>query len=135
MSRPIVVIVCMTSSSESWEPQQRPHSWHSRAGGGAVHSIKSGHREPFGRCPLYPEIPACPGRQEIAASAGRRSAPATTAARGSAQRANVAPHNAPGDKASESISKVAALLLLALLESGDLPIAIGRDRVAHSVGH
>jgi hypothetical protein len=42
MSRPIVVIVCMGSSSESWEPYQRPHSWHSRAGGGAVHSIKSG---------------------------------------------------------------------------------------------
>jgi hypothetical protein len=41
MSRPIVVIVCMGSSSESWEPYQRPHSWHSRAGGGAVHSIKS----------------------------------------------------------------------------------------------
>ena len=26
---PIVVIVCMDSSSESWEPQQRPHPWHS----------------------------------------------------------------------------------------------------------
>src|ERR1700675_4536020 len=32
MSRPIVVIVCMDSSSESWEPYQRPHPWHSRAG-------------------------------------------------------------------------------------------------------
>src|SRR6187200_2952406 len=32
MSRPIVVTVCMDSSSESWEPQQRPHPWHSRAG-------------------------------------------------------------------------------------------------------
>src|SRR5258708_12098937 len=42
MSRPIVVIVCMVSSSESWEPQQRPHPWHSRAGGGAVHSIMNG---------------------------------------------------------------------------------------------
>src|SRR5260370_24620181 len=42
MSRPIVVIVCMDSSSESWEPQQRPHPWHSRAGGGAVHSIMNG---------------------------------------------------------------------------------------------
>src|SRR6478672_9157447 len=41
MSRPIVVIICMASSSESWEPQQRPHPWHSRAGGGAVHSITS----------------------------------------------------------------------------------------------
>src|SRR4026209_2386872 len=43
MSRPIVVIVCMVSSSESWGPQQHPHPWHSRAGGGAVHSIRSGH--------------------------------------------------------------------------------------------
>src|SRR6478672_9227976 len=43
MSRPIVVIVCMGSSSEPWEPYQRPHPWHSRAGGGAVHSINSGH--------------------------------------------------------------------------------------------
>src|ERR1700682_1188310 len=42
MSRPIVVIVCMGSSSESWEPYQRPHPWHSRAGGGAVHSINIG---------------------------------------------------------------------------------------------
>jgi hypothetical protein len=39
---PIVVTVCMGSSSESWEPQQRPHPWHSRAGGAAVHSINSG---------------------------------------------------------------------------------------------
>src|SRR6267154_5449449 len=42
MSKPTVVIVCMTRSSESWEPQQRPHPWHSRAGGGAVHSIMNG---------------------------------------------------------------------------------------------
>src|SRR6516164_6206873 len=28
-------------SSESWEPQQAPHRWHSRAGGGAVQGIKS----------------------------------------------------------------------------------------------
>src|SRR5262249_33413980 len=42
MSRPIVVTVCMISSSESWGPQQHPHPWHFRAGGGAVHSIKSG---------------------------------------------------------------------------------------------
>src|ERR1700722_1635507 len=28
MSKPIVVIVCMARSSESWEPQQRPHPWH-----------------------------------------------------------------------------------------------------------
>src|SRR5262249_482417 len=42
MSRPIVVTVCMDSSSESWEPYQPPLPWHSRAGGGAVHSITSG---------------------------------------------------------------------------------------------
>ena len=41
MSRPIVVTVCMDSFSESREPQQRPHPWHSSAGGGAVHSIKN----------------------------------------------------------------------------------------------
>ena len=41
MSRPIVVTVCMDSSSESWEPYQPPLPWHSRAGGGAVHSIRS----------------------------------------------------------------------------------------------
>src|SRR5262249_23567771 len=29
-------------SSESWGPQQHPHPWHFRAGGGAVHSINSG---------------------------------------------------------------------------------------------
>ena len=29
-------------SSKSWEPQQLPFPWHSRAGGGAVHSIRSG---------------------------------------------------------------------------------------------
>src|SRR5215471_7436807 len=32
----------MFSSSESWELQQHPRLWHSRAGGGAVHSINSG---------------------------------------------------------------------------------------------
>ncbi len=42
MSRPIIVIICV-GSSESWEPEQRPHPWHSRAGGGAVYSIISGH--------------------------------------------------------------------------------------------
>src|SRR5216683_6315028 len=42
MSRPIVVIVCMGNSSESWEHYQRPHPWHSCAGGGAVHSINNG---------------------------------------------------------------------------------------------
>jgi hypothetical protein len=45
MSRPIVATVCMNNSSESWEPQQHPHRWHSRAGGGAVHSIKSCHEQ------------------------------------------------------------------------------------------
>ena len=40
MGRPIVVTVCMDSRSESWEPQLPPQPWHSRAGGGAVHSIK-----------------------------------------------------------------------------------------------
>src|SRR5271155_335652 len=43
MSRPIVVIACIPGSSESWELQQHPHLWHSRAGGGAVHSIRSGY--------------------------------------------------------------------------------------------
>src|SRR3989442_10793362 len=43
MSRPIVVTACMFGSSESWGPQQHPHPWHFRAGGGAVHSIKSSH--------------------------------------------------------------------------------------------
>jgi hypothetical protein len=42
ISKPIVVIVCMACSSESREPQQRPHPWHRCAGGGAVHSISSG---------------------------------------------------------------------------------------------
>src|SRR5512132_2857451 len=32
----------MVGSSESWGPQQRPHPWHFRAGGGAVHSIRTG---------------------------------------------------------------------------------------------
>src|SRR5215467_2040673 len=32
----------MFGSSESWGPQQHPLQWHFRAGGGAVHSIKSG---------------------------------------------------------------------------------------------
>jgi hypothetical protein len=35
------VTACMASSSESWEPYRRPHLWHSRAGGGAVHSIRN----------------------------------------------------------------------------------------------
>src|SRR5258705_7172676 len=48
---PIVVITCIIASSESWGPYQRPHPWHSRAGGGAVHSINSGHRLPNRPCP------------------------------------------------------------------------------------
>src|SRR6202008_2877753 len=32
MSTPIVMTVCMASSSESWEPQQLPLASHSRAG-------------------------------------------------------------------------------------------------------
>jgi hypothetical protein len=47
MSKPIVVIVCMARSSESWEPKQRPHPWHRSAGGGAVHSIKTGSDKPY----------------------------------------------------------------------------------------
>src|SRR5271163_5115632 len=54
MSRPIVVIACMPGSSESWELQQHPHLWHSRAGGGAVHSIKSRPRSMSVSCPLCP---------------------------------------------------------------------------------
>src|SRR5262249_41265927 len=42
ISRPMVVTACMFGSSESWGPQQHPRPWHFRAGGGAVHSIKSG---------------------------------------------------------------------------------------------
>src|SRR5262249_6955462 len=30
----------MLGSSESWRPQQHPHPWHFRPGGGAVHSIR-----------------------------------------------------------------------------------------------
>src|SRR5262249_47459082 len=32
----------MFGSSKSWGLQQHPHPWHFRAGGGAVHSIKTG---------------------------------------------------------------------------------------------
>src|SRR6516165_2416763 len=51
MSRP-TVIACMFSSSDSWELQQHPRLWHSRAGGGAVHSINSGHWNSVATCPL-----------------------------------------------------------------------------------
>src|SRR5579863_9506778 len=50
MSKPIVVIVCMVGSFESWELQRRPHPWHRCAGGGAVHSINRRHGRPT-RCP------------------------------------------------------------------------------------
>src|SRR5215469_7993806 len=55
MSRPIVVIVCMFGSSESWEPQQAPHQWHSRAGGGAVHSIITGLMQ-CSKSPLFDHL-------------------------------------------------------------------------------
>src|SRR6516165_3013393 len=41
----------MFSSSESWGLQQHPRLWHSRAGGGAVHSInrrQSSNQKGFG---------------------------------------------------------------------------------------
>src|SRR6516165_11992308 len=38
-----LIIACMFSSSESWELQQHPRLRHSCAGGGAVHSINTGH--------------------------------------------------------------------------------------------
>src|SRR6516162_6999591 len=40
----------MLGSSESWGPQQHPHPWHFRAGGGAVHSIKSRHSQCGRQC-------------------------------------------------------------------------------------
>jgi hypothetical protein len=43
----------MFSSSDSWKLQQHPHLWHSRAGGGAVHSIKSGHYAVQQRIEIY----------------------------------------------------------------------------------
>jgi len=52
------VTACMASSSESWEPYRCPHLWHSRARGGAVHSINNGlsHCKNF-RCPrLAPDM-------------------------------------------------------------------------------
>jgi hypothetical protein len=38
----MVEIGCISCSFESWEPQTAPTPWHSRAGGGAVHSITFG---------------------------------------------------------------------------------------------
>src|SRR4029434_6407395 len=59
MSRPTVVTICMLGSYESWLHQQQRYSWHSRAGGGAVHSIKSGHASQFTRWALADCIPDC----------------------------------------------------------------------------
>ena len=42
-----IFVVTACSSSESWELQQHPRLWHSRAGEGAVHSINSGHATGF----------------------------------------------------------------------------------------
>src|SRR5215831_16731205 len=56
MSRPIVVTVCTGSSSESWEPYQPPLPWHSRAGGGAVHSINSGCEQSQRASPLFDDL-------------------------------------------------------------------------------
>src|SRR5215469_15654430 len=56
MSRPIVITVCIDSSSESWELYQPPLPWHSRAGGGAVHSIKSGHSHCSKKVPLFDHL-------------------------------------------------------------------------------
>src|SRR5258708_23103222 len=50
MSRPIVVTACMFGSSESWGPQQHPYPWHFRAGGGAVHSIRTRRLRRAGQC-------------------------------------------------------------------------------------
>src|SRR5215469_10791898 len=49
MSRPIVAIVCIGSSSESWEPQGLPTSLALSCRGGAVHSIKSGLSQDLGQ--------------------------------------------------------------------------------------
>src|SRR5260370_31555289 len=63
MSKPTVVIVCMARSSESWEPQQRPHPWHRCAGGGAVHSINIGQAGAIpGIAPLVATGPSLPFR-------------------------------------------------------------------------
>ena len=48
ISRPIVEIDCIDSFSESWSLKRRPYLWHSRARGGAFHSINTG--QTFGCC-------------------------------------------------------------------------------------
>ena len=56
----------MLGSSESWGPQQRPLPWRSRAGGGAVHGIRSGHQALKLRCPL------CPRKRPLLARGSRK---------------------------------------------------------------
>src|SRR5262249_17339476 len=46
----------MLGSSESWEPQEAPRRWHSRARGGAVHSIKSGREQMQQSNPLFDHL-------------------------------------------------------------------------------
>src|SRR5271154_4991729 len=80
MSRPIVVIACMPGSSESWELQQHPHLWHSRAGGGAVHSIISGlmRRRNFSSISMVSPVPArcrAPHAMKIELSASTTATP------------------------------------------------------------
>src|SRR5258708_11099835 len=50
MSRPLVVTACMFGTYESWAPQQHPPPWHFRAGGGAVHSIRTRRLRRAGQC-------------------------------------------------------------------------------------
>src|SRR5205823_11193201 len=58
----MVVTACMFGSSERGGLKQHPHPWHFRAGGGAVHSIKSGHCARRRPCPLLFAGPAAPDR-------------------------------------------------------------------------
>ena len=63
MSKPIVVIACMSSSSESWGSlDKHPHLRHARAGGEAVHSINTGNSSLVKALPLMMFLvssPAC----------------------------------------------------------------------------
>src|SRR5258708_16627149 len=60
MSRPLVVTACMFGTYESWGPQQHPHPWHFRAGGGAVHSIRTRRLRRAGQCLQFNLVFACP---------------------------------------------------------------------------
>jgi hypothetical protein len=83
MSSPIAVIFCMDSSSRSWEPQKAPTPWHSRAGGGAVHSITNGHPARFSIARkrghmasadtwrFVARVSACTGRMRVKELAGK----------------------------------------------------------------